>query len=361
MKTQIVHYDHNTDLPASVRGAVPDDTLQTIFRQSLNNQLSQGSTEMSAYIRAYRALETAGASKVQGKWIQKDGPTVGDVHVPVPMGGRKQKEKDDPDEDTPDLEDFPDLADGTLEKTITRPLAEGQGLAAAEIRKIAAHFARPEALTEPAICRDAWGGVLAAKWAARVIKKLDADPGADPALFLPPIEVNKAATAALALIAALAVVADAKKLASRKFEREGLIAKLDPVEHLVFGWASIVTIDGRQVLDTQGDQIDTATIENAGYEFCLTSRVGGEMHERADGVPVKVGQLVESFVVTQQKTSSMVSSLQEQGIKATMDMPFTGWWVGFKILDDAVWQRVVSGELKAFSIGGNGKRAKVAA
>jgi len=42
-----------------------------------------------------------------------------------------------------------------------------------------------------------------------------------------------------------------------------------------------------------------------------------------------------------------------------MQMPFCGWWIGFQITDEDVWQKVVSGDLKAFSIGGRGKRDKV--
>ena len=35
------------------------------------------------------------------------------------------------------------------------------------------------------------------------------------------------------------------------------------------------------------------------------------------------------------------------------------WWVGFKIYDDDVWQMILEGKLKGFSIGGRAMRKKV--
>ncbi len=55
---------------------------------------------------------------------------------------------------------------------VTSILAEGEGLDEAQVRKVDEHFAATEAATESALARDAWGGVHAAKWAARVLKKL---------------------------------------------------------------------------------------------------------------------------------------------------------------------------------------------
>jgi broad specificity phosphatase PhoE len=110
MKLHVIHYSADSDLPASVRESMPDGVAQTIFRAALNSHLCDGGTEMHAYIRAYRVLEDAGyqydeAAKV---WtatatVEKDSPTVVDVHVNKPIGavklvlqGTKSKRKDAP-------------------------------------------------------------------------------------------------------------------------------------------------------------------------------------------------------------------------------------------------------------------------
>lgn len=142
-------------------------------------------------------------------------------------------------------------------------------------------------------------------------------------------------------------------------EGPGTIIKFDSVKRLVFGWFSIITIDGRPIEDTQGDVIEVDTLETAGYDFVLYARTGGEMHEREDGKPKGVGRLVESVIFTPQKQEAMVRSLLDQGIEAVMDLRCTSWWGGFYVDDDDTWQKIVSGELRAFSIGGRGKREKI--
>ncbi len=153
---------------------------------------------------------------------------------------------------------------------------------------------------------------------------------------------------------------DTSKADDTDFQIEGTIVKVDAAQHLVFGWASIVTVGDRPVTDTQGDQIQPDTLEDAAYSFTETAGKAGEMHEGTSGTAVtKIGQLVESIVFTPEKTAAMLQSLQAQGIPAVMTMPFCGWWVGFKITDADCWARIVSGELKAFSVGGKGKRASI--
>jgi len=355
MKTQIIHYAQNPDLPASVRGSIDDEGLQTVFRSALNNHLSQGATEMSAYIKAYGALQTAGAVKVDGKWIRKDGPTVGDVHVNAPLGSRKPKEKDDPDADAADVGEFEEIAThlpAEVLNKITGPLAAGVGLPVEDLRKIAAHFAGPDALTEAAMSRDAWGGSLAAKWAARALAKHEKDgAGPDIVHYMPPVEVAKAARAALTAIAAAG---------KGSFEIIGTIEKIDAEKQMIFGWFSIVSVGGKPVVDTQNDTITAETIEDAAYDFVLHARTAGEMHgDGADGEIRGVGRLVESCVFTPQKVQAMVGSLKKQGIDATIVLNCIPWWGGMKIDDTKTWDKVKAGELKAWSIGGKDKRAAV--
>ena len=104
------------------------------------------------------------------------------------------------------------------------------------------------------------------------------------------------------------------------------IQKSSDEKRLAFGWASAEDI------------IDPDTLENAAYEFVRLYREGGEMHERGD-----CAVLVESVVFTKEKMAAM-------GIpEGTLP---TGWWIGFYITDDEVWEKVKSGEYPMFSIEG---------
>lgn len=125
------------------------------------------------------------------------------------------------------------------------------------------------------------------------------------------------------------------------FKASGTIEKVDEDQRLVFGWASVIEKNGEPVVDSQGDVIYPAELEKAAYDFVLFSRDAGEMHER-----IGVGKIVESMVFTKEKTKAL--GLSEGSLPV-------GWWVGFKV-DAEVFAKIKSGEYKAFSIGGAGKR-----
>ena len=126
----------------------------------------------------------------------------------------------------------------------------------------------------------------------------------------------------------------------------GKIAKANFDKRLVFGWASVaVDRDGVAVVDSDGDVIRIEELERGAYEFVEFYREGGAMHERRG-----VAQLVESCVFTAEKLSAM-------GLSA--DALPLGWWIGFRVFDDAVWQKVKSGEYNMFSIGGRADRKEI--
>lgn len=127
-----------------------------------------------------------------------------------------------------------------------------------------------------------------------------------------------------------------------KIEFIANISKLDEAQRLVFGWFSVIEENGEVVKDLQGDMISEAELEKAAYDFVLNARVGGEMHVRKG-----VGRLVESIMFTKEKQKAL-------GI----DLKKVGWWGGFKVDDEDVWEGVRSGKYVAFSIGGKGKRAE---
>lgn len=117
------------------------------------------------------------------------------------------------------------------------------------------------------------------------------------------------------------------------------IAKTNRYNQEVFGWASVaVDVDGETIIDSHEHEIDPADLEKAVYMFNLAYRGLDEKHTEA-----VQGYLIESLVVTPEKLKAM--GLAKDALPQ-------GWWVGFKIPDPAVFQKVVDGEYEMFSIAG---------
>lgn len=121
------------------------------------------------------------------------------------------------------------------------------------------------------------------------------------------------------------------------------IMKSDDEKMLAFGWASVsMRVDGEVIEDWQKDIVEPEELEKAAYEFVLLYREGGEMHERG-GAAV----LIESVVFTEEK-------MQAMGIPVGT-LP-VGWWIGFKVLDEDVWEKVKDGTYSMLSIEGEAER-----
>lgn len=118
------------------------------------------------------------------------------------------------------------------------------------------------------------------------------------------------------------------------------INKIDEDQRMVFGWFSVVEEDGEEVFDGEEDAIKSVELEKAAYQFVLDARIAGENHIRKG-----VGHLVESIVFTKEKQDTL-------GI----DLGKVGWWGGFFVSDDSVWEKVKKGEFASFSIGGKAER-----
>ena len=127
-------------------------------------------------------------------------------------------------------------------------------------------------------------------------------------------------------------------------------SKADDEKRQVFGWASVVALDGVPVVDRQGDWITPDDIEKAAYAYVVDSRKGGVQHRRTDDdQPFHASDMIESIVFTPEKIAKM-------GLPD--DFP-VGWWVGYKVRDDETWDRIKSGDVTGFSIHGKGRRAPV--
>lgn len=121
------------------------------------------------------------------------------------------------------------------------------------------------------------------------------------------------------------------------------VQKSDDEKRLVFGWASVAQEEsGNTLVDLAGDVIEPEVLEQAAYDFVMLYREGGEMHERGG-----CATLVESCVFTPDKKAAL-------GIPD--DALPVGWWIGFKVTDDEVWEKVKSGEYPMFSIEGTAVR-----
>ncbi len=125
----------------------------------------------------------------------------------------------------------------------------------------------------------------------------------------------------------------------------GTILKADDDQHLVWGWASVIEENGQAVVDSQGDVIGVQDLMDAAHGFMIDTRKGGIMHATRDGSAIKIGEVVESMVLTKDRQEAL-------GI----DLGKVGWLITMKVHDDAVWKAIKGGELRAFSIGGRGVR-----
>lgn len=123
------------------------------------------------------------------------------------------------------------------------------------------------------------------------------------------------------------------------------IAKIDADRKLAFGWANVaIRTSGEQIQDWQDDILDPDELEQAAYRFVRLYRDGGEMHQRGG-----IAELVESIVFTKEKQAAL-------GLPPGL-LP-EGWWIGFQVTDDGVWEKVKDGTYSMFSIEGTAKRVE---
>ena len=124
------------------------------------------------------------------------------------------------------------------------------------------------------------------------------------------------------------------------------IKKASDDQMLAFGWASVAErADGEVIDDYDDDVIDPAELEQAAYQFVEFYRDGGEQHERGG-----VGRLVESIVFTKEKMAAL--GIPDGALPV-------GWWIGFRVLDPDVWEKIKDGTYSMFSIEGQAVREEI--
>lgn len=128
---------------------------------------------------------------------------------------------------------------------------------------------------------------------------------------------------------------------AKAFDLPFTIAKAEPDQQRVWGWASVSQIGDYVVIDKQGDIIPIAELEKAAGDFVLHSRAHGDMHQK-----MNTGSLIESMVFTPEKEKYGLVAKDENG------KSIYGWWCGFEIDDPSVWSDYKAGKRPEFSIGG---------
>lgn len=131
-------------------------------------------------------------------------------------------------------------------------------------------------------------------------------------------------------------------------EEVEIIIKADVIEknedkRLVYGWASVIEDGSGEIFDLHDDSIEVEALVKAAHDYVSEYRDAHEMHNGNT-----VGKTVESIVFTKEVQKAL-------GI----DLGKVGWFIGQKVDDDATWDKIKKGELKAFSIGGSAIREKV--
>lgn len=123
---------------------------------------------------------------------------------------------------------------------------------------------------------------------------------------------------------------------SGTFQVAADVIKVDASLGLVFGWAIVCKVDGKDYFDLQGDHIPEESMLEAAADFMANSRVAKEMHAGDEQ-----GTVMFAFPLTTEVAKAF-------GITTSK----TGLIIGMKP-NSTMLAKFVSGELKGFSIGGS--------
>lgn len=126
---------------------------------------------------------------------------------------------------------------------------------------------------------------------------------------------------------------------------KGTLEQVDTVHKVAYGWAYVSKKGNSVVEDHSGDTWDITEVEKTAHDFVCECRVGGESHIFKGGA-----ELVESMVFSKVLQEALGIDIKKDGESVE------GWFVGFRITDTDLLDKVEKGELSMFSIGGSGIR-----
>lgn len=382
-------YQTNDDLPGAVKRVLPSDKARSIWRRVFNESMDRGYQEGRAFGAAYAAIESAGYKKgkdgvyveksiekadYQGREVELDQPfrlpagstkkfgvyvKDGDRTKKVTFGDPKMEIRRDDPEARANFRSR-HSCDTATDKTSARYWScrmWESGTSVSEMTKM-------NSIEKRQISDDVFTTAIEAVQRAHQLGlglTAHTTEGADGQVYYMPGATHEAY---LELVGTSGMVgqdgADVENPAAELIEsaveaaisaiieatmekRASKIIKLDDEARIVWGWASVVSIDGKPLIDRQGDIIAPEVMTKAADSFMADVRTAKAMH--AGG---KIGEVIHSFPLTKELGAAL-------GVHSALE----GWIVAMKVHDDSVWNRVKSGELSAFSIGGMGKRNAV--
>lgn len=121
-----------------------------------------------------------------------------------------------------------------------------------------------------------------------------------------------------------------------KAEKVVSVLKVDEEIGMVFGWAIVCKDDGEDYFDTQDDHIPEGSMLKASADFMESSRLLGDMHQKAEG-----GSVVFCFPMTGDIAAAFGMTTRK-----------TGLMIGVKPSNPETLAKFKSGEYSGFSIGG---------
>ncbi len=121
------------------------------------------------------------------------------------------------------------------------------------------------------------------------------------------------------------------------------IIKVDSEQGIIYGWAIVSKVDGKEYFDLQDEHIQEQVMLKSTSDFMFDVRTTKNMHVGED-----TGIVVHSFPMTEEIKKSF-------GIECS----YTGWMVGVKPDNIETLQKFKDGEYTGFSIGGTGTTEEV--
>lgn len=144
-----------------------------------------------------------------------------------------------------------------------------------------------------------------------------------------------------------------KKYADQIISQSRILKAAEPEddeERIAFGEVLVPNVTGKEGPDSQDDTYDEKDVEEAAFWFMENGQKHSVMHEEFLGGKVR---LLESYCApVAMKLKDMEGEIR--------DIPRKTWLMRLRIVDDDLWEKIQTGELTGFSIGGSGERTRVA-
>lgn len=335
-------YDRNSDLPESVRNALPV-TAQSRFRTVVNSALHRGLSDSAAFASAWSVIRNGWKKDEDGNWVRKaEEPRTlylsrklenaaefiawakaqgfpktqlpGDMHVTIAYSK------------TPT--DWPETRDDqiTVRSKAGRTILPLGDKGAVVLRFDAPTLqARWQELVDGGASWDFedYKPHVTITWDGTGVDLDEVEPYDGPLVFGPeiakPIDENW-------------MVTHAEKAAMTQKS----MFKVDYEHGLVFGWAIVSKIRGKEYFDLQGDHIPEDAMLKAAIGYMTEHRVGKEMH-----FGDQVADILFAWPMTEDICKAMGLSCDQ-----------SGFMIGFKPRSVELLNKFRDGSYTGFSIGG---------